>query len=203
MPITIGAKPDSPFSEPIGLMTDCHRRIEKFLGQLLLIAREDRGRALPEDRRSALETALKYFRGAAPLHTQDEEASLFPRLREVGGPEAEAALARLEKLEADHRVADEAHASVDRLGERWLKEGSLSASDAAGLEQELARLQDIYWGHIAVEDNEVFPLASRLLNEDQIRVVGREMATRRGLDPDNLPSVSHCQVKKQQAANQS
>jgi len=29
MPIAIGAKPRSTFTDPIGLLTDCHRRMEK------------------------------------------------------------------------------------------------------------------------------------------------------------------------------
>ena len=199
MPITIGAKPESSFDEPIGLMSDCHRRIEKFLAQLLFIARDNAGRELPEDRRSAFETALKYFRGAAPLHTEDEEVSLFPRLRGAGQA-AEDALTKIEKLEADHRVADEAHAEVDRIGSRWLAVGGLPAYDAEYLIELLEKLQATYARHIAIEDNEVFPVAARLLDAESVRQVGREMAVRRGLDPDNLPSVSHCQIRKQQAA---
>ena len=38
-------------------------------------------RPLADDARNSLETALRYFREAAPKHTADEEESLFPRLR--------------------------------------------------------------------------------------------------------------------------
>jgi hemerythrin-like domain-containing protein len=196
MPITIGAKPDSPFTEPIGLMTDCHRRIEKFLAQLLLIAREGAGGPLPEARRTAFETALKYFQGAATLHTQDEEVSLFPRLRTSGRPEAGAALARIAMLEADHRIADEAHAEVDRLGGKWLNEGRLEDFDAEWLVDVLEKLQAVYKAHIAIEDNEVFPVAARLLDPGEIREVGREMAARRGLDPDHLPAAPDCRSRR-------
>jgi len=34
MAIQIGAKPDSGFDDPIGMLKDCHRRIERFLGIL-------------------------------------------------------------------------------------------------------------------------------------------------------------------------
>jgi hypothetical protein len=31
MPIVIGAKRESDFTDPIGMLSDCHRRIEMFL----------------------------------------------------------------------------------------------------------------------------------------------------------------------------
>lgn len=66
----------------------------------------------------------------------------------------------------------------------------------------LQHLQALYARHIAVEDNQVFPLAGTLLESDALAEVGREMATRRGLDPDNLPGISHCQVRKQHRAGE-
>ena len=38
MAIPIGAKPDSGFDDPIGMLKDCHRRIEHFLNILCLVA---------------------------------------------------------------------------------------------------------------------------------------------------------------------
>jgi hypothetical protein len=38
MPVVIGGRPDSSFSDPLGLLTDCHRRIERFLGALRRVA---------------------------------------------------------------------------------------------------------------------------------------------------------------------
>ena len=37
MAIQIGAKPDSGFDDPIGMLKDCHRRIESFLGILCVV----------------------------------------------------------------------------------------------------------------------------------------------------------------------
>jgi hypothetical protein len=48
--------------------------------------------------RNALETALKYFREAAPMHTADEEESLFPLLRLLGRPDISGVLQQLERL---------------------------------------------------------------------------------------------------------
>ena len=73
MPILIGAKPESSFADPIGLLTDCHRRIEQFLSMLLQVSSSERGGPLNSEQRNAVGTALRYFREAAPRHTADEE----------------------------------------------------------------------------------------------------------------------------------
>ena len=102
MPVTIGAKRESDFTDPMGMLSDCHRRIERFLEVLIAVTGEGRGAPLSDEQRTALETGLRYFREAAPKHTADEEESLFPRLQRLGGPEAQALLARIEALREDH-----------------------------------------------------------------------------------------------------
>ena len=37
MPIQLGAAPEHGFDSPLGLLSDCHRRIERFLEQLLRV----------------------------------------------------------------------------------------------------------------------------------------------------------------------
>jgi hemerythrin-like domain-containing protein len=39
----------------------------------------------------------------------------------------------------------------------------------------------MYTRHIALEDSELFPMAARMLNPQQLQEVGQEMAQRRGL----------------------
>src|SRR5690242_17341474 len=65
MPITIGAKQESDFSDPIGMLGDCHRRIERFLSVLLKLASEREGAALNQQEQDALSASLRYFRDAA------------------------------------------------------------------------------------------------------------------------------------------
>lgn len=200
MSIQIGAKPDSSFKDPLGLLSDCHRRIEKFLAQMIEVTAKANGGPLSAQQSEALETALRYFTKAAPLHTQDEEASLFPRLRDTGAPRAAEALTALEALESDHREADGYHLEADALASQWLREGRLAPDESDRLLAVLRQLQALYARHIAVEDHQVFPLAGTLLRSDALAEVGREMATRRGLDPDNLPGISHCQLRKLERA---
>jgi hemerythrin-like domain-containing protein len=184
MPVIIGETPKSSFTDPIGLLGDCHRRIERFLEVLVRVAGEARGNPLTDEQRTALDSALRYFREAAPKHTADEEDSLFPRLRQSASPEAAAALEEVARLERDHRRADELHAEADRLGQAWLAADSLDPSGAARLAAVLAELSELYTRHIAVEEREVFPAAARALPEAECRAIGVEMAARR------LPTVS-------------
>jgi hemerythrin-like domain-containing protein len=181
MPVVIGAKPESNFSDPIGLLTDCHRRIERFLAVLVRIAGEAHGGPLTAEQMTALETALQYFRNAAPKHTADEEDTLFPRLRASGRPEAVAAFAQIASLESDHDRADRSHAEVDELGRAWLARGVLSAAETERLSAVLADLTRLYREHIAIEEEVIFPVASRALPADDRLSMGREMAARRGL----------------------
>ena len=181
MPIQIGQAPGHDFDEPLGLLSDCHRRIEHFLGLLVVVANQAAGGELPAAHRGALEGAIRYFAVAAPKHTQDEEASLFPRLRGTSDPAAARALALLDGLERDHDEADEHHAAVDAIVRHWLDTGRLGDDRALELRDRLARLQDLYARHIAVEDRELFPAAARLLDAGEIRQIGQEMAARRNL----------------------
>ena len=178
MPITIGAKPESSFNDPIGILTDCHRRIERFLSVLVQVSNQT---TLKEEQRAALDTALRYFREAAPKHTADEEESLFPRLRSTGRPELNPVLTKMDSLESDHARADQDHAEIDRLGHEWLAAGSLSPADAARFSALASRLAELYRQHIAVEERELFPVAATVLETQQRQAMGREMEARRGL----------------------
>lgn len=179
MPIQIGQPADHGFDQPLGLLSDCHRRIEHFLGVLAAVAAEAAGGPLTPAYRRALEGALRYFAVAAPKHTADEEVSLFPRLRASADPAAAEALASLDELERDHDEADALHAAVDGRVRQWLERDGLSPVETGELRERLLRLQALYRRHIAVEDAHVFPAAARALDRAQIEEIGSEMAARR------------------------
>ena len=181
MVIRIGERPDHGFDEPLGLLSDCHRRIEHFLQVLIDITKDAVGAVLTPGRRTDLEASLKYFATAAPRHTADEEQSLFPRLRASADPAAVTALATLARLEGDHTEAERRHDAVDGLVRRWLAEDTLDGRATTELAAHLTALQALYREHIAIEDHDLFPAATRLLSGDQMTELGAEMAARRGL----------------------
>jgi hemerythrin-like domain-containing protein len=177
MPVQIGAKTHD-FTDPTGLLSDCHRRVEMFLGTLEAVAQAIDRPATDETRR-ALDAALRYFAQAAPKHTADEEVSLFPRLRQIHDPEIESAFSKLDQLEDEHRWAAPLHAEVDRLGAQFLSTGSLSNPEVASFRKAVASLASMYKQHIRVEDTLVFPLADRMLPDAEKLAIAEEMAGRR------------------------
>jgi hemerythrin-like domain-containing protein len=179
MPVKIGAIEHS-FSDPTGLLSDCHKRIETFLGSLQALA-DLIDRPLTEDARAALESALRYFRDSAPKHTADEEESLFPRLRQLQDPEIESALKSLDALEGDHRKAEALHAEEDALGIQCLDKQYLPATEAARFRRAVSDLASTYRQRIRVEDDIVFPAARRKLSSPQSSAIADEMANRRNL----------------------
>jgi hemerythrin-like domain-containing protein len=186
MAIVIGEKRESDFTDPIGLLGDCHRRIVRFLHVLVELATRHGG-SLSDEERTLLSTSLRYFREAAPKHTADEEESLFPRLRRLEGPDIDAILAQIDSLEQDHECADRSHAEVDRLGRLWLAKGRLSPEDASQFRRLSGQLEALYRHHIGQEDTEVFPFAARALAPADRLAIGREMAARRGLGGALVP----------------
>lgn len=181
MPVQIGAGVHN-YSDPTGLLSDCHRRIEMFLGALQAVAKVV-DRPLTDEAARALDSALRYFREAAPKHTADEEESLFPRLRRMGDPDVQAALTSLDALEKDHRWAEPLHAEVERLGKLHLAKGRLSQPEVEAFRDAVARLASMYQQHIRVEDTTIFPLAARLLSRADQAALGLEMAARRTTRP--------------------
>lgn len=181
MPIQIGTKPHN-FDDPTELMSDCHRRVEMFLGTLSAVS-DFQGRPLTEDERKSLDRALQYFREASPKHSADEEESLFPRLRTISNPEVQSVLEDMARLEQEHNFAAPLHGEIDRLGLLWLRDGKLTQEYAQQLQAAVASLVAMYRAHIEFEDKVLFPLASRMLSSAQKAEIAREMAERREL-PD-------------------
>jgi hemerythrin-like domain-containing protein len=143
------------------------------------LARFGEGELSAEGRR-ALEAALGYFANFAPRHTADEEESLFPRLRRCAGPDASAARAELERLEEEHRWGETCHALVDRQVRAWLAAGRVGEQERTTLRQALDYLAAMYAGHIRREEEQLFVLAGRLLDDGQLHEIGEEMRRRRG-----------------------
>ena len=156
MAIQIGAKPDSGFDDPIGMLTDCHRRIERFLAILCLVAERAHTRSLTGEEQSAVQAALQYFHVGGERHTADEEQSLFPRLR---GNAAACNLEALDRLQRDHQHAAQLHDSVDWLYTAWISAGVLGPDEQERLLSQTRRLKQLYAEHIQVEEKILFPQA--------------------------------------------
>jgi len=175
MAIQIGAKPDSGFDDPIGMLIDCHRRIERFLGILCAVILRAGGRELTEEEKSAVMTAIHYFQQGGQRHTSDEEESLFPRLRGKSIPAVES----IARLQTEHRQATRLHNSIERLYLAWISSGQLTLDEENRLLSETRQLKDLYDAHIQIEENTVFPYAAETLDTQTLAAIGQEFSRRR------------------------
>jgi hemerythrin-like domain-containing protein len=147
---TIGEAHVPDFNDPLGLMSHCHRKMEGFLaglaasGELLLGGR----RVELAGAFQVVDAAREHFAVRGRKHTEDEEVSLFPRMREYGGHAAGEALAALAALEIEHRVAEGAHAEFDELVERLPRDGSAGVKEIYLFNELVAELADLYRPHI-------------------------------------------------------
>lgn len=176
MAIQIGAKPDSGFDNPLGMLQDCHRRIERFLHILCTVAAQASGRSLNDEESAAVSAALHYFQEGGRRHNADEEESLFPRLRTA---KSGSSLADLAQLEDDHRRTEQLHHQVEALYRQWIKASALSPAEETQLLSTTAQLQRIYAAHIHLEESTVFPHAAQVLAPDAIAAIGSEFQARR------------------------
>lgn len=176
MAVQIGAKPDSGFDNPLGMLKDCHRRIERFLHILCTVATQASGRPLNQEESEAITAALHYFNEGGRRHNADEEESLFPRLRAV---ESGSPLGDLAHLEDDHRRTEQLHHQVDSLYRKWIATSALSATEQNTLLSSTATLQHIYTAHIRLEESTVFPRAAQVLDASAIAAIGSEFQARR------------------------
>lgn len=162
------------FHEPLGLLSDCHRRVEKFLQVLLKVGLEAPTDQLTPLYRQGLETALDYFRDAAPKHTEDEEQSLFPRITHDSRAQK-----IIDRLEADHESVTPLHEKVEKLGRSWLLSGTIQAAEREAFTEAVRKLETLYRDHIREEDEVLFPLAATILAAEEVEAIGQEMKARR------------------------
>lgn len=161
--------PGSSYAQPLALLAACHERVTRSLDLLERLIQHLQGRpGGPDDAaRDAAADVRRYFTLAAPLHHQDEELHLFPRL-EVAG---QAALAQ--RLRAEHRELEALWAPLDAALGRL--------DDIEALRRHALPFIALMRRHVALEDGELFPAALPLLDPQSQAAIGTEMAARRGL----------------------
>ncbi len=179
--LTINQPHIPDFTNPLGLLVHCHEKIEGHLSTLERageILRAGDTRSLPRVF-AAIDGACAHFAISGVKHTEDEEVSLFPRLRERAGTAGQDALAAMAELESQHRRGEQLHAEIDELV-GWLpRDGSADAKELDRFNELVAELTTLYRPHIQLENNFVFPIAAEVLPASEIQALGEEMRARR------------------------
>ena len=175
-------QPHTPdFSNPLGLLVHCHEKIERQLEALARAAEVLRSGNSPSIMTAfaAIDAACRHFAIPGVKHTEDEEISLFPRLREHGGAAGEEATAAMAELESQHRTAEDLHRQFDDFVVTLPRDGSADSRELDCFSEMAAELVTFYRPHILMENELVFPIAGRVLPAREIRALGEEMRERR------------------------
>lgn len=171
-PIALHSGPAAGFDEPFELMAACHDRMARSLALLLRLADHLPVHGADAAARDAASDLRRYFNIAAPLHHEDEERHVFPRLRR----EARGDLA--DRLERDHREMDSLWRRIDAdLSE--VMAGDAHAAAGVATRQRWQDFVALYRAHLRAEDDEAYPVVGPTLDADETARMGREMAARR------------------------
>jgi hemerythrin-like domain-containing protein len=177
--LQIGQKRTS-FDQPLAFLEACHRRIERFIAVIVRVSTERRTAPLDDEYAEALAAALDFFGSNARKHEADEEASLFPRMREAEDERIRAVVERVDSIEGEHRELSALHERVEALARPWVTARRADESVIDEIRALATDLEARYAAHIAVEDEEIFAAAAHLPKAVLARI-GREMAARRGI----------------------
>jgi hemerythrin-like domain-containing protein len=171
--IQIG-EPSATLDTPVEHLMACHRRIEQRLDTLAAAAGH-----LQSERQGALEVIAKSIRfldSNGALHTEDEEASLFPRLRPRISPEE---LAYVDSLEQQHGQAEAIYAELKQLVALASAQTPVSMELQEQYRDCAARLRTLYREHIRSEDEILTRMATRSLTAPELAEISSEMRKRR------------------------
>ncbi len=171
------AAPAVGFEAPLEMLSACHHRVERQCETLRRLVAHVASHGPDDDARVAAAAVMRYFDTAARDHHADEETDLFPALVEsMAGSDAVCIRELVDSLTLDHRA----------LESRWQRLRVMLQSIAAGdpVHLDSAYVESfirLYERHIAREEAELLPMASRLLGDDALNEIGKAMRERRGI----------------------
>lgn len=170
--------PSASTEAPLEMLAACHIRIERQCATLERLAAHLPAHGCDDQARLAASNIIRYFDTAAVQHHADEETDLFPALLEsMAGSDAVCIKGLTDGLSAEHR----------RLEALWRKlrhylQRIATGEDATLPPEALEQFNDLYASHMKREDDELLPMAARLLSDHDIDRIGRAMRERRGIE---------------------
>lgn len=160
---------------PAEMLLECHERMRRLLA---IAARLARAMHAPASEVAEAAASLhRYFEQALPLHEQDEELSVAPRLLALEGTGALSAA--LSAMAAHHTRT---HAILAELLPLWERVGRAPrALDElhASLDAHTLALSSLLGEHLSMEEVNIFPMIDRLPEGTRAQIV-IEMRRRRG-----------------------
>jgi len=171
--VEIGNKKNDQPTDLVGVLLECHDRIRRFIGVVGRLAEAE-----TEDSSEIAEAAgavRRYFSEALPLHIQDEELTLTPRLT-----------GRDMVLDTALRAMREQHEFHDSLVEDVVRVSTALAEQPTRIEELRDELETIagrlareLTAHLHQEEAIIFPAIKTLLTSDEQDSMLAELRARR------------------------
>jgi iron-sulfur cluster repair protein YtfE (RIC family) len=157
--------------DPFEQLAACHRHVLATVGNLAAAMDVlEREQDFTPEVLAAVGDTLAVIHVAIPLHSADEEQTLFPRLRERP-PFAGTSATPMDCMESEHV---EHRGCVDRLA-KGVVQRDIVATLRAG-----RHLAHEYTEHIGKEDEILFPMARQMLTDpNELAAMADEMHARR------------------------
>jgi len=167
--ITLGRRPPAP-TDLVGHLLACHGRIREFVA---LAARAGSTGGRDAEVVEACVAVERYFERALPLHVQDEEQSILPRLHGRGAEVDES----LRTMEAQHRV----HGPL--VDELLVASRAVRGAPGEPPRRERLRLAAVqlaaeFEPHLALEERIIFPAIGLLGAEIEAQIRSEQRARR-------------------------
>ncbi|HEY9278953.1 MAG TPA: hemerythrin domain-containing protein [Eoetvoesiella sp.] len=162
---------------PLEMLAACHIRIERQCSTLRRLAVHLAKHGANDEARRAAVNIMRYFDTSALQHHQDEEDNLFPALLEsMAGSDPVCLREMTQGLTEDHRKLESMwHHLRQALGKVVAGEPALLPTD------EIEAFVGLYERHTKLEEDELFPMAARLLSDAELDRIGHAMRVRRGI----------------------
>ena len=168
------------FEVPLEMLAACHLRVQDQCSTLLRLLPHIAANGSDRPAQEAATAVMRYFDTSARHHHDDEEHDLFPALIEsMAGSDAICLRELTAALTAEHR----------ELEARWQTLRAALAQVATGQTVQLAQddvrsFAQLYVVHIAREESELLPMATRLLSDAELDRIGFAMRMRRAMSSD-------------------
>ena len=162
-------------------LKDCHERIERCLviTQHAINALADTEPVLRVEATAALDYELAFLYLLARLHSDDEEQTLFPRLRANLDNDPEGLKPVIQSMEAQHSHEHALFADLAASVNLLFKKGATPADDELRkLQTTFDKLVEMYKPQIKIENEKIIANCPKYLKKNDLDAMLKEMQVR-------------------------